>query len=100
MFKPQRLKCPVCRGKNSFVYEVGYCEEINEKWVTVRRDNGYCNKCKFYYKESDISLEKQARKYKIKVIKKLALKVKKHKNKKIGRNPFKYNGLKQSEISS
>jgi len=82
LLKPKRKKCPVCRGRNSFVFENGYCEEINGRWVTVRRSSGHCKKCGFYYKESEISLEEQAKKYKIEFIKKLALKVKKHKNKK------------------
>ena len=81
MFKPKRIKCSVCRNRNSFIFEKGYCEEIDGKWITIKKDNGYC-KCGFRYYESNISLEEQARKYKIKVIEKLVLKIKKHKNKK------------------
>lgn len=80
MFKPQKIKCLVCRSKNSFIFEAGFCEEINGKWVTIRRDNGHCSKCGFHYKESDIILEKQAKEYKIKFIKRLASKVKEHRN--------------------
>lgn len=76
MFKPKRLKCLVCKRK-SFVFEMGYCEKINDIWVVVKRENGYCTNCGFKYKESNVSLERQARKYKKKFIKKLVSKINK-----------------------
>ncbi len=69
--KSRNLKCPVCRKRNSFTFERGFCEEINGNWTTVMKDKGHCNSCGFLYIKSNISFEEQIKNYKKKLAKDL-----------------------------
>lgn len=71
-------KCKVC-GEKKYVRELGYCESVCGKWMTVKKEKGYCRKCKFRFFEGSKSFEDQAKEYKKRFIKKLVSKINKNK---------------------